>query len=158
MASTVRKCNDSKRCPRAVEQLRMVATELEITPVRNAVHTGMVELAPAVATLRYSRRNLRRVVWQWAAGAIDQREMAWTSLAHRTYAAQANCPVEAAVRKEAADRAVALGRLAMHLNGARECQMDLRLSLLGCMASCDGVHAVIATGVFDVRVAEGAHP
>lgn len=36
--------------------------------------------------------------------------------------------------------------------------MDLRLSLLGCMASCDGVHAVIATGVFDVRVAEGAHP
>lgn len=119
MASTVRKCNDSKRCPCAT-----------------------------------------CVAWcgNGAAGAIDEREMAWTSLAHRTYAAQANCPVEAAIRKEAADRAVALGRLAMHLNGARECQMDLRLSLLGCMASCDGVHAVIATGVFDVRVAEGAHP
>jgi len=70
--------------------------------------------------------------------------------------AKANCLFKTTVRKEAAKHAETLGRLATHLNGARECRMDHRLSS-GSMDSC-GVCAVIAIGTSVVRAAGGAHP
>ena len=59
-----------------------------------------------------------------------------------------------AKRQRSAASARPVGRHLM--NGARECQMDPRLSL-GRMASCSGAHAGLAIGVL-VRTAEGALP
>lgn len=65
---------------RAVEQLRLVATELQMAPVRNAVHVGMVEYL-GIARQGKSFADFPHLE-QAANGLLD--DMAWWSKALKT--------------------------------------------------------------------------